>query len=70
MKTQDIKSNDNGSTPNDSIAGQNDIRSRLRKNPNKTKHLYTDELNEKKTKKKVILLPRQMKKKYVELFWK
>ena len=52
MKTQDTKSNDNGSTPNDSIAGQNDIRSRLRKNPNKTKHLYTDELNEKKTKKK------------------
>ena len=52
MKTQDIKSNDNGSTPNDSIAGQNDIRSRLRKNPNKTKLLYTDDFNAPKSKKK------------------
>ena len=37
----------------------NDIRSRLRKNPNKTKPLYADEYTDKKNKKKVIFPPNE-----------
>ena len=53
MKIENDKLNEGNATQNGSDNWQNDIRSRLRKNPNKTKHLYTDELNEKRTKKKV-----------------
>ena len=37
----------------------NDIRSRLRKNPNKTKPLYADEYTDKKNKKKVVFPPNE-----------
>ena len=37
----------------------NDIRSRLRKNPNKTKPLYDDEYTDKKNKKKVVFPPNE-----------
>ena len=47
------KLNDGNTTQKGGDNWQSDIRSRLRKNPNKTKHLYTDELIEKKTKKKI-----------------
>ena len=53
MKIENDKFNDGNDTQNGSDNWQSDIRSRLRKNPNKTKHLYTDELIEKRTKKKV-----------------
>ena len=53
MKIENDKFNDGNDTQNASDNWQSDIRSRLRKNPNKTKHLYTDELIEKRTKKKV-----------------
>ena len=53
MKIENDKFNDGNATQNVSDNWQSDIRSRLRKNPNKTKHLYTDELIEKRTKKKV-----------------
>ena len=35
-------------------AEANDIRSRLRKNPNKTKPLYADEYTDKKNRKKAV----------------
>jgi hypothetical protein len=61
MQIEESKSNDFEVSPNGSGKGENDIRSRLRKNPNKTKFLYTDDLGEKKSKKKDILSPINIK---------
>ena len=52
MKIEEGKSNDFGNNKTKSDGGENDIRSRLRKNPNKTKFLYTDDFNDQKSKKK------------------
>ena len=52
MKLEDSKSNDFGNSKTKSDEGENDIRSRLRKNPNKTKFLYTGDFNDQKSKKK------------------
>ena len=52
MKSEDTKSNDLINAKNRSSEGENGIRSRLRKNPNKTKLLYTDDFNAPKSKKK------------------
>ena len=52
MKSEDTKSNDLINTKNRSGEGENGIRSRLRKNPNKTKLLYTDDFNAPKSNKK------------------
>jgi len=52
MKIEDGKSNDFGNNKTKSDGGENDIRSRLRKNPNKTKFLYTGDFNDQKSKKK------------------
>ena len=61
MQIEESKSNDYGLSPNASGKGENDIRSRLRKNPNKTKFLYTDDFSEKKSKKKENSSPLNMK---------
>ena len=55
MQIEESKSSDYELNPNVTEKGENDIRRRLRKNPNKTKFLYTDDYSEKKTKKKEIL---------------
>ena len=52
MKSEDTKYNDLINNKNKSGEEENDIRSRLRKNPNKTKLLYTDDFNAPKSKKK------------------
>ena len=51
MKAEDPNSNNSDSSNKSSTSKENDIKSRLRKNPNKTKSLYTDEQNPKKDKK-------------------
>ena len=61
MQIEESKSNDYGASPNASGKGENDIRSRLRKNPNKTKFLYTDDFSDKKSKKKEMSSPLNMK---------
>ena len=52
MKIEDDNFNDGSASQNSIDPLENNIRYRLRKNPNKTKNLYVDELIEKKTKKK------------------
>ena len=52
MKTENNKSNIEKEEDKRNESESNDIRSRLRKNPNKIKSLYADEYNEKKIKKK------------------
>ena len=52
MKSEDTKYNDLINNKNKSGEEENDIRRRLRKNPNKTKLLYTDDFNAPKSKKK------------------
>ena len=52
MKSEDTKYNDLINNKNKTGEEENDIRSRLRKNPNKTKLLYTDDFNAPKSKKK------------------
>ena len=52
MKSEDSKSNDLINSKNKSGENDNDIRSRLRKNPNKTKFLYTGDYLDQKSKKK------------------
>jgi len=49
---KDNKSNDLGNSKDKINEGEDGIRSRLRKNPNKTKYLYTGDLNDQKSKKK------------------
>ena len=61
MQIEETKSNDYELSSNTSGKGENDIRSRLRKNPNKTKFLYTDDFSEKKSKKKENSSPLNMK---------
>ena len=61
MQIEESKSNDYGASQNASGKGENDIRSRLRKNPNKTKFLYTDDFSDKKSKKKEMSSPLNMK---------
>ena len=51
MKIEDPESNDNEGSNKSSTTKDNDIKSRLRKHPNKTKILYTNELLNKKSKK-------------------
>ena len=52
MKLEENKSNDLGNSKDKINEGEDGIRSRLRKNPNKTKYLYTGDLNDQKSKKK------------------
>ena len=52
MKIEDDNFIDGSASQNSIDPLENNIRYRLRKNPNKTKNLYVDELIEKKTKKK------------------
>ena len=52
MKIEEDNFNDGSASQNSIDPSENNIRYRLRKNPNKTKNLYVDELIEKKTKKK------------------
>ena len=52
MKNEDQKNNAEASGEKQNNSTTNDIRSRLRKNPNKTKLLYTDDFTEKKNKQK------------------
>ena len=52
MKIEEDNFNDGSASQNSIDPLENNIRYRLRKNPNKTKNLYVDELIEKKTKKK------------------
>ena len=52
MKSEDQKNNAEASGEKQNNSTTNDIRSRLRKNPNKTKPLYTDDFTEKKNKQK------------------
>ena len=52
MKTENNKSNIEKDEEKRTDVETNDIRSRLRKNPNKTKPLYTDEYTDKKNRKK------------------
>ena len=52
MKIEENKSNDLGNSKGKSNEGEDGIRSRLRKNPNKTKYLYTGDFNDQKSKKK------------------
>ena len=61
MEIEETKSNDCEVSPKATTKGENDIRSRLRKNPNKTKYLYTDDFSEKKNKKKDPLSPLNVK---------
>ena len=51
MKLEEQESNDNDGSNKSSSSKENDIKSRLRKNPNKTKNLYTDDSHPKKNKK-------------------
>ena len=51
MKLEEQESNDNDGSNKSSSSKENDIKSRLRKNPNKTKNLYTDDNHPKKIKK-------------------
>lgn len=51
MKSEEQESNNSEGSNKSSTSNENDIKSRLRKNPNKTKNLYTDEQNPKKNKK-------------------
>ena len=52
MKNEDQKNNAEAAGEKQNNSTTNDIRSRLRKNPNKTKLLYTDDFTEKKNKQK------------------
>ena len=61
MQIEESKSSDYELNPSVTGKGENDIRSRLRKKPNKTKFLYTDDYSEKKSKKKEISSPLNIK---------